>query len=121
MSMARKGQADDAIAKQLTELGHRSPQSNVVLESTVRNIRLSHRILHVTHQSHPRHVPGFLTIPQLSEKLGISRSWIHDRIRNGTIKVRKDASVGCYLFPDKPETLDQFRQLIDGRIKHLGC
>ena len=121
VSMARKGQTDDAIAKRLTELGHRSPQSNVVLASTVRNIRLSHRILRVAHQSHPRRVPGFLTIPQLSEKLGISRSWIHDRIRNGTIKVRKDASIGCYLFPDKPETLERFRQLVESKIKHLGC
>jgi len=121
VSMAREGQADEAIAKQLTERGHRSPQRNVVLTSTVQNIRLSHRILRVGHQSHPRRVAGFLTIPQLSEKLEVSRNWIHDRIRNGTIKAEKDASTACYLFPDEPETLDRFRQLIDGQIDHLGC
>lgn len=121
VSMVREGLTDAAIAERLTELGHRSPQDAVVLPSTVRNIRLSHRILRVVHQSHPRRVPGFLTIPQLAEKLGISRNWIHDRIRNGTIKVKKDARAGCYLFPDKPETLDRFRQLISGEIKYVGC
>lgn len=121
MSMAREGLTDAAIAERLTELGHRSPQDAVVLPSTVRNIRLSHRILRVAHQSHPRRVPGFLTVPQLAEKLGISRNWIHDRIRNGTIKVKKDARAGCYLFPDNPGTLDRFRQLIDGEIKSVDC
>ena len=120
VSMAREGRADAVIAERLTELGHRSPQAAVVLPSTVRGIRLSHRIFRVARQSHPRRVPGFLTIPQLAEKLGVSRNWIYDRIHNGTIKVKKDARAGCYLFPDKPETLDRFRQLIDGKIKYVG-
>lgn len=118
---ARAGESDAAIAAQLTSAGHRSPQGNVVLESTVRNVRLSHGILHRPSQSHPRRIAGFLTIPQLSKKLGISRNWIHDRIRNGTIKVEKDYKSGCYLFPDKPATLDQFRQLHSGHIDRVGC
>lgn len=121
VSMARQGQSDEAIAKRLTELGHRSPQRDVVLTSTVRNIRLSHRILRVAHQSHPRRVAGFLTVRQLAEKLKIPRHWLYDRIHNGTIEVQKDASTGSYLFPDKPSTLKRFRQLIDGQIERLGC
>lgn len=118
---SRVGESDATIASQLTSAGHRSPQSDVVLESTVKNIRLSHGIMHRPSQSHPRRVEGSLTIPQLSKQLGISRSWIHDRIRNGTIKVQKDSKTGCYLFPDKPETLHKFRQLHSGQIGRMGC
>ena len=120
-SLARAGAADAAIATQLTAAGHRSPKSDVLLESTVKNIRLSGGIMHRPCQSHPRRIAGFLTVPQVAKKLGISRSWIHDRLRNGTISVKKDAATGCYLFPDKPETLDSFRRLHADQINHMGC
>jgi len=90
--MAREGQADQAIADLLTSQGHRSPMADTVLLSTVRNVRRSKGILPRPSQSHPRRVAGYLTIPQLAKKLGISRSWIHDRIRSGTIKAEKNAS-----------------------------
>jgi len=110
--MARAGNSDQAIAELLTSQGHRSPMADEVLVSTVKNIRLAKRILHRTSQSHPRRVQGFLTIPQLAKKLDISRSWIHDRIRSGTIKAKKDPKAKCYLFPDTPETMEQFQAVI---------
>jgi DNA invertase Pin-like site-specific DNA recombinase len=119
--MAREGQSDQAIADQLTSQGHRSPMAATVLVSTVRNVRISKGILQRQSQSHPRRVAGFLTIPQLAEKLGVSRSWIHDRIRAGTIKVEKDAKAKCYLFPDTPEILAELRSIITVLKKKLGC
>jgi DNA invertase Pin-like site-specific DNA recombinase len=121
LRLAQKGISDAAIAAQLTAAGHRSPQNKVVLPSTVKNIRLARRILQRPCQSHPRRVPGFLSVPQLIKKLGVPRSWIYDRIHNGTITVDKDPKTGCYLFPDKPETLDKLRQLHNGQINHVGC
>ena len=44
-------------------------------------------LLRSRRQSHPRRIPGFLTVPQLTAKLGLERSWIYDRIHNGTIQV----------------------------------
>ena len=64
---------------------------STVLPSTVRMIRLKHRILIRRNQSHPRHVPGYLTVPQLADKLKVTRHWLYDRIHNGTIRVSKDA------------------------------
>ena len=110
--MAREGRSDAAIAEHLTSQGHRSPRADTVLPSTVRTIRLSKGILLRSHQSHPHRVPGFLTIPQLAKKLGISRHWIHDRIHNGTIKATKDATANCYLFPDTSETIAQMQTMI---------
>lgn len=110
--LARAGHSDEAIAEQLTIQGHRSPRAKSVLPSTVRNVRLRKRLLLREHQSHPCRVAGFLTIPQLAKKLGISRWWINDRIRSGTIKAQRDANAKCYLFPDTPETLAMLKATI---------
>jgi DNA invertase Pin-like site-specific DNA recombinase len=119
LRLARTGHSDIEIAATLTSQGHRSAHAETVLPSTVRTIRLRHRLLIRQSMSHPRRVKGYLTIPQLAEKLKVSRYWISDRIHNGTIAVEKDAVTGCYLFPDKPATLRQFRQLLAGEISQL--
>jgi DNA invertase Pin-like site-specific DNA recombinase len=121
LRLAREGRTDAEIAAHLTSLGHRSARGNTLLPSTVKAIRLRHRLLHREDQSHPRRVAGYLTIPQLAEKLKVSRHWISDRIHNGTIVVTKDAKTKCYLFSDNVETLRQFRQLLEGQITQVGC
>ena len=118
--LAREGMSDKEIAEQLTSVGHRSPRADVVLESTVQIVRLRQGILRVKHQSHPRSVDGYLTAPQLTKKLDVPPHWIYDRIHNGTIAIKKDDSTGSYLFPDKPETIQQLRKLRDGQIDHVG-
>lgn len=118
--LAREGQSDEEIAAILTSQGHRSAHVDIVLPGTVQRIRLSQGLLIRPGQSHPRHVKGYLTITEIAKKLKVSRSWIGDRIRNGTIKATKDTAKHCYLFPDHPDTLRQFRQLLAGEISHLG-
>ena len=121
LHLAHEGRSDTEIAATLTAQGHRSARGATVLPSTVKTIRLRHRVLNCASQSHPRHVEGYLTIPQLAEKLNIPRHWISDRIHNGTIVVDKDPATRCYLFPDNPHTLRQFRQLLEGKITEMGC
>jgi DNA invertase Pin-like site-specific DNA recombinase len=119
VDLAVQGHSDEQIAEQLTRRGFRSPQRATVLPSTVRGIRLRHRILIKRSQSHPRRIAGFQTVPQLAEKLAVSIHWIYDRIHNGTIEVAKDAKTQLYLFPDRPSTLTLFRKLRDGKVKSL--
>lgn len=118
--LAREGLSDKEIAEQLTNAGHRSPRAEVVLENTVRIVRLRKGILRVNHQSHPRQFDGYLTAPQLTKKLGVPQHWIYDRINNGTIAIKKDDSTGSYLFPDKPDTIQQLKKLRDGKIDRVG-
>jgi DNA invertase Pin-like site-specific DNA recombinase len=118
--LAGEGYTDSEIAATLTSQGHRSARAATVLPSTVSTIRRRHRLLLGWGQSHPHRVPGYLTIPQLAEQLQVPRHWISDRIHNGAIAATKDAVRGCYLFPDKPDTLHQFRQLLSGEISDLG-
>ncbi|HMB04525.1 MAG TPA: recombinase family protein [Isosphaeraceae bacterium] len=119
LRLARQGKSDEEIAQYLTERGHHSPRHTTVLCSSVRIVRLRHGLLRDRRQSHPRQIPGFLTVPQLTAKLGLERSWIYDRIHNGTIQVTPDAARKLYLFPDTPETLARFRKLRAGKLNSL--
>jgi hypothetical protein len=113
------GMLDEAIAQELTELGYRSPMGRVVLPSTVRGIRLKHRIFQKRSQSHPRRIEGALTVSQLARALDIDRHWIYDRIHNGTIQVDKDPKTRVFLFPDESETIEQFKGLRTGQFQNL--
>ncbi len=121
VQLSREGKRDDEIVKELSEKGFRSPLSERLLPSTVRTIRLRHGIMQKRSQSHPRRITGFLTIPQVSKALDIPRHWFYDRINKGVIHVTKDSQTGLYLFPDTPETLEQFRKLYAGIIQNLAC
>jgi hypothetical protein len=70
-------------------------------------------------RSHPRSIPGHLTVSQVANRLQINCHWIYDRIHNGTIAVSRDPVTRLYLFPDTPDTLDRFRQLYAGEIQNL--
>jgi DNA invertase Pin-like site-specific DNA recombinase len=117
--LARKGQTDEAIADALTAQGFRSPLRTRVLRSTVQIIRLRHGILQLARQSHPRKIPGRLTVPQLARSVGVTTHWIYDRIHNGTIALARDARTRLYLFPDRPATLTSLRRLKAGKLTHL--
>ena len=120
LELSQQGETDEAIAAHLTALGHRSPmQPDRVLPSTVRAVRLKHKLFQVRSQSHPRRVAGYLTLSQVAQALDLTPHWIYDRIYNGRIQVSKDTETGLYLFPDEPETLERFNKLKDGKLKKL--
>ncbi len=120
LELARQGRTDEEIARYLTDQGHHSPRHATVLGSSVQIVRLRHRLMRDRRQSHPRRISGFLTVSQLTAKLGAERNWIYDRIHNGTIQVALDAERKLYLFPDTPETLARFRQLRAGKLNSLN-
>jgi len=120
LELSQQGKTDDEIAHHLTELGHVSPKNTqTVLPSTVKTIRLKHHIFLKRSQSHPRHIPGYLTIPQIAPQLGVTAHWIYHLIRRGRIEIVRDDQTSLYLFPDQPETLNLLRQLKAGTIKNL--
>jgi DNA invertase Pin-like site-specific DNA recombinase len=120
LELSQQGKSDEDIARHLTNLGHSSPKKpHQVLPSTVKFIRLKHRIFQKRSQSHPRHIPGCLTIPQLAPKSGVTAHWIYHLIRSGKLQVTRDPQTGLYLFPDQPETLEKFQQLKAGSLHNL--
>jgi hypothetical protein len=119
VEQSQQGIADEQIARHLTAQGYRSPMREEVLPSTVRTIRLKHRIFQKRSQSHPRRVEGCLTVPQIAQALNLTPHWIYDRIYNGSIQVTKHPERGTFLFPDTPSTLEQFEALKNGTLKSL--
>lgn len=119
LAMIKEDKSDEDIAMLLTREGYRSPKHDAVLVSTVRIIRLRHRLFRKRSQSHPRHIAGFLTVPQAAAALEVVPHWIYSRIHNGTIEVARDAETNLYLFPDKPKTIALFKRLLAGQLKKL--
>jgi DNA invertase Pin-like site-specific DNA recombinase len=119
LTLAKAGKTDEEIAALLTQQGHRSPKHATVLPSTVRILRLRHRLFRKRSQSHPRRIAGRLTVSQLAHTLGITPHWIYDRIHNGTIQVALDPTTNLYLFPDQLKTITLFKQLRAGKLQKL--
>jgi hypothetical protein len=120
LELSQQGQSDEAIAAYLTERGFHSPKKlQAVLPSTVKNIRLKHRLFQKRSQAHPRRIAGYLTVPQIAQVLQVTPFWIYHYIDYGRIEVKKDPQTGLYLFPDQPETLKLFQQFKAGALQHL--
>ena len=117
--MARQGKTDREIAEHLTRQGHRSPKGPVVLVSTVRIIRLRHRLLVNRSQSQPRRIPGHLTVSQVAERLQVSKHWIYDRIHNGTIEIEQDPETKLFLFKNDHVTIKLLEQLKAGKAQKV--
>jgi DNA invertase Pin-like site-specific DNA recombinase len=114
-----EGKSDDEMAQQLTQQGYRSPSQPYVLPSTVQGIRLKLSLMQNRSQSHPRRVPGYLTVSQLATALAIKPHWVYHQIKRGAVVITRDGATGLYLFPDAPETLEAFRQLRAGQRTEL--
>jgi DNA invertase Pin-like site-specific DNA recombinase len=120
LELARQGLTDAEAATVLTEEGYRSPRCGHVLARTVQVYRQQQRVLRGTSRTHPRHIPGWLTLAELARRLQVPRSWIERRIWNGTIVIDRDAAAKRYLFPDTEETIATLRELKSGNIDRLS-
>jgi hypothetical protein len=119
LELAHAGLTDAEAAKVLTEEGYRSPRSSQVLARTVQVFRQRQRVLRGASRTHPRHIPGWLTMAELAKRLQVTRSWIERRIRDGTIIVTRDAEAKRYLFPDAAATITALQQLKSGKASRL--
>ena len=114
-----QGKSDEDIAQSLTRQGFRSSHHAALLPSTVRLIRLQHGRLHRYWGPRPRRVSGSLTGSQIATAVGVKPHGLSHLMSRGRIGVQRDKATGLYLFPDRPETLEGFRQLRDGDVSEL--
>ncbi len=82
-------------------------------------MRLKLGLLQQRSQSHPRRIAGYLTVPPLAKVLASPPHGVYHQIKRGTVAISRDAATGLYLFPDRPETLEAFRQLRAGQLSEL--
>jgi DNA invertase Pin-like site-specific DNA recombinase len=120
LALHKMGKSDEDIVQELSAVGFRSPMHEELLVSTVRGLRLKHRCFQTRHQSHPRSVPGFLTVTQVAQRLGLSVHWLYDRLHNGQIQLQKDPTTQLFLFPDHPSTLERLTHLRAGNLQRVA-
>lgn len=120
LAMAKDGRSDKDIALHLTNTGHRSPRHSRFLPSTVTRIRLKHNLKQSHNPARTKVIAGYLRPHQLAVRLQIQPHWIYDRIRNGTIKIKKHAQHNAFLFPDVPKTIEKLQQLLNGQVKTIS-
>ena len=119
LELARQGLTDVEAAEVLTTEGYRSPRAKQVLPRTVQNFRHRHRVLRGASRTHPRHIPGWLTMAELARRLQVNRCWIERRIHDGTIRIIRDNEAKRYLFPDTEATIVALQQLKSGKTDHI--
>ncbi|HEV3263600.1 MAG TPA: recombinase family protein [Gemmataceae bacterium] len=119
LELARQGLSDEVIAEELTRRGYRSPRETKVIPSTVRGLRLKHRLLRPRPGSRPRRMAGKLTLPQVARLLSVPLHWLYQRIERGVIEVPLHPERKLYLFPDTPEALALLQQLKAGLIESV--
>jgi hypothetical protein len=102
---------DDEIARTLTSEGHRSSRHvDKVLPSTVRDIRLRHRIKAVWRCTRWPKIKGKLSVTELAARLRAPTKWIYTQLRRGSILTTLDPA-GRYLFPDDEAAMQAIRAL----------
>jgi len=110
-----QGNADEEMAQRRTAQGLRSSQHPEGLARTVQRLRLRHGRRHRSWGPRPRRGAGALTSPQMATAVGVTSPWRSHLRRRGCLGVKRDAETGLSLCPDRPETLEAFRQLRDGQ------
>lgn len=114
--LTAEGQTDEQIAAALTANGHLAPTGASLNASAVGKLRRAKRVLRYPNKSRPCTKAGYLTIAQLAERMKVTYTKIYWHILDGKIK---DQITRCFLFPDKPSTVEQLRLLFAGKIAQL--
>jgi DNA invertase Pin-like site-specific DNA recombinase len=120
----QQGQNDQQIAAQLTAAGFRSARSLQVTAATVQRIRLGcgwqDHPAPSSSQHHLEVIDGYVGTKQLGIRLGVNRSWVYRRIRNGQIDpkyVMRHPQTKAYLVRDDAEVIEQLRN----QLAHKPC
>jgi len=110
------------IAKSLTDEGHRPCHGGAFTECIV--FKLRHRYGIESRLTQIRNGTADIginrTVEEVAELLGVKREWIYRKIARGMIRIDKDRTFGCYLFPKNKRCIQQLTKLKEGKIAHVS-
>jgi DNA invertase Pin-like site-specific DNA recombinase len=106
LALSQEGYPDREIAEQLTSEGFQSARQLPISKELVGKIRRAHGQSSVRQQfrSHEQLADEW-TVHGLAQELGVRRTWLYTRIRNGTLPARRHPVSGHYLIPHDPQVL----------------
>ena len=106
LALSQEGQPDQQIADRLTAEGFCSARQRPISKELVGKIRRAHRRAGMRQRFRSeRQIAGEWTIHGLAQELGVRRTWLYTRIRNGTLPARRHPGSGHYLIPNDPHVV----------------
>ena len=110
LTLGAAGDSDREIAQRLTLAGFRSARSKRVPAGLGGEIRRARGPISLTEQCRTQaKLAEHWTVFGLAQELGVHRTWLYTRIRNGTLPTMRPPVVGHYLIPDDPTLLAALR------------
>jgi hypothetical protein len=106
LALSQEGHPDQEIADRLTAEGFHSARHLPISEGLVGKLRRAHG--HVSVREHFRsdeQMADAWTIHGLAQMLGVRRTWLYTRIRNGNLPAHRPPVSGHYLIPNDPQVL----------------
>jgi hypothetical protein len=106
LALSQQGQPDQQIAARLTTEGFCSARQRPISRELVGKIRRAHRQVGVRQRfrSEPQ-IAGEWTMHGLAQELGVRRTRLYTRRRNGTLPSSRHPSSGHNLIPNDPRVL----------------
>lgn len=106
LALSEEGHPDQEIAARLTAEGFHSARQLPISKELVGKIRRAHDQVSVREhvRSHEQMADAW-TIHGLAQRLGVRRTWLYTRIRNGTLPAHRHPVSGHYLIPNDPQVL----------------
>jgi len=59
------------------------------------------------------------TADEIAAEVGVKRAWIYRKISRGEIRIKKDSTFGCYLFPRTKRAVKELIRLKEGKRAHV--
>jgi hypothetical protein len=118
LALSQEGQPDQHIADRLTAEGFCSARQGPISKELVGKIRRAQRRVGMRQQfrSEPQ-IAGEWTIHGLAQELGVRRTWLYTRIRNGTLPARRHPASGHYLIPNDAHVLALLQTECDAYLR----
>jgi len=115
-----EGQTCDEIVDKLNEEGHVPCRGGQYTRGILMKLKARYAIVTKTEQA-PRGVlpKNTFAAEQIAAEIPIDRAWIYRKIQQGAIRIDKDPTYGCYLFPRTKLAIQQLRQLKQGTRAHV--
>jgi hypothetical protein len=118
--LAVKGLRDSAIAGSLNQEGYYPCRGAAFTPQIVLKLRCRYGIHLGLGRLRRGELPRGYTIAAMARQLGVDPGWIYRRIREGRLRLARDAQFGCYLFPHTREAVRQMKRLRSGKVDQVS-
>jgi hypothetical protein len=118
--LIEKGMDDSAIARTLDEEGYSPCRGGAFTERIVLKLRCRYKVPSLLARLRQGNLPEGYTVRELTELIGVDSSWFYHRIGEGTLQIARTPRYGHYLFPRSKRTIQQLKQLRNGKIHQLS-